>query len=586
MEKQDVELDQSVPESRYDFTDMPLRDDNPTRIDLLGFGDIVTAVKATVTRPDLDPITVGVNAPWGGGKTTVLLLLQQQLEDQEDVLAVYVSPWEYDRTTDTKATLIGTVLKRLDDELRVNETAIAGVRNQLDKMIARVNFTKAVTLAAKTALTLTIPSVESLAGLFDPEDDKTAPTLQGFREQFDELLSSDELSHVTRVVVLVDDLDRSLPDTVVESLEAIKLFLSVKKMGFVIAADEDNVARAIGRRLESTGQPTTARQYLEKIVHIPFRIPALSRERTEEYLSLLILADAENLNELISRVAETRGSGESLAARLDDLVTEEQRTDIALAERLAPILHHHTQGNPRRLKRFLNALWLRTEFARSRGVSLEVDTCAKLMVAELLYPDLFGQMLGWLSAGNLGEKIAEIENREGEHSEQTFEWGSLEPTLATVNLAEYLFLAASLRGETVEEAALPPDLRDLAAQLTADSTVVRDGGLEAAAELDTDQRSTLARYIAAQLRHQRLPERQKALAESLSGLADNPAVAKTASVELSLMDPASILAPVPLALLAKNSPPDFIEMIRRWSEDDDMRSPTRAASAEALKGVN
>jgi ABC-type taurine transport system ATPase subunit len=54
------------------LTAMPLRDDNPSEIDLLGFEDVVDLVEEIVTRPDLDPVTVGVNAPWGGGKTTVL----------------------------------------------------------------------------------------------------------------------------------------------------------------------------------------------------------------------------------------------------------------------------------------------------------------------------------------------------------------------------------------------------------------------------------------------------------------------------------------------------------------------------------
>ena len=100
-------------ESHSDFSVMRLRDDNPSRIDLLGFGDIVAAVESTITRPELQPVTVSVNAPWGGGKTTVLQLLREKLDARDDVLVVYVSPWEYDRSTDAKATLIGAVLDRL-----------------------------------------------------------------------------------------------------------------------------------------------------------------------------------------------------------------------------------------------------------------------------------------------------------------------------------------------------------------------------------------------------------------------------------------------------------------------------------------
>ncbi len=567
----------------HDFGTMPLRDDNPSRLDLLGFGDIVAAVESTVTRKDLDPITVGINAPWGGGKTTILRLLEEKLKARGDVLVVYVSPWEYDRTTDTKTTLIGAVLGRLNAEIRGSQTALDSVKQRLKELRDRINIAKVIQLTAKSALTMSLPSIQDLTSLFDDAEGRD-PTLQGFRDQFAALLNEEALAHVGQVIVLVDDLDRSLPDTVVDTLEAIKLFLSVDKMAFVIAADEGNVERAISRRLESTGQPTTARQYLEKIVHIPFRIPALSRHRTEEYLALLLLSDVPDLDRLISQLAFSRGDGRSLAARLDGLVPSERGGDVELAERLAPILHRHTLGNPRRLKRFLNALWLRTAFAKTRGVELSPDACAKLMVVELLYPDLFAQMLGWLASGPLTTFVSDIEAGTGDHSEQTFEWGRLEPSLANVDLAAYLLLAASLRGDTVEEAALPPALRDLAHRLTAESTAVRDGALVEATNFGPEQRSLLARHVATQLRHQRSPERQKALAESLSGLATETSIAMTAAQELALMNPAAVLAPVPFSLLAKQAPSELIEVVRHWTTDTEVNEHTRRAAIEALKG--
>ena len=74
---------------------MPLRDDNPSEVDLLGFEDVVDVLESIVTRADLDPVTVGVNAPWGGGKTTVLQLLKRRLDAREDIFCLLVSPWEY-----------------------------------------------------------------------------------------------------------------------------------------------------------------------------------------------------------------------------------------------------------------------------------------------------------------------------------------------------------------------------------------------------------------------------------------------------------------------------------------------------------
>lgn len=570
--------------SEKTLRDLPLRDDNPSGIDLLGFQDIVETVEATVTKDELDPITVGVNAPWGGGKTTVLELLLKHLEGREDLVVVYVSPWEYDRNADPKAALIDAVLSQLQSILEKERTTMTAALDRLKSLRNRVKLTKAIKLAATSALTASLPGIDALTGLFSDEDDASDPTLQGFREQFGEFMAREELSRITRVVVLVDDLDRSLPDTVVETLEAIKLFLSVKKMAFVIAADEDNVARAIGQRLASTGQPTRAREYLEKIVHIPFTVPALSRERTEEYLALLMLADVANIDDVLGRIGETRtGERRSLASRLDDLVDETRRGDVALAERLAPVLHRHTRGNPRRLKRFLNAYWLRTSFASSRAVALQSDAVAKLMLVELHLPELFAQMLGWLAAGVLNPKVKELEDNEGEHAAHYREWATLDPSLADVDLEPYMLLAASLRGETVEEAALPAELREAADGLSSEAELVHKKAIRAVSKMKPEQKAVLSRHLAGQLRHQRTPERQKALAEGLSALADDLGAAATAAEELRHMDSRELLAPVPIALMVHNQPEEFRVLVRSWLDDPDAPDSTRRAAKEALE---
>jgi len=230
---------------------------------------------------------------------------------------------------------------------------------------------------------------------------------------------------------------RSLPDTVVETLEAIKLFLSVKKMAFVIAADEENVASAIGRRLATTGQPITSRLYLEKIVQVPVRIPALGRDQTEEYLALLMLADLERIDEAVARIKGSRPAKPGqLVHRLGETLPADRHGEVELAEALTPLLHRHTLGNPRRLKRFLNAYWLRMSFASARGVDLQPDAMAKLMLAELHMPDLFGQLLGWLAAGVVADKVAEIEAGAGDHSAGVRDWGELPPRLPAGDLAK------------------------------------------------------------------------------------------------------------------------------------------------------
>ena len=544
----------------------PLRDDNPSSVDLIGIDDLVDAVVSTVTHPNLDPVTVGVNAPWGGGKTTVLQLVEEELKQRNGIVVIFVSPWEYDATTDPKTALIEEVLAALrdltaedDDNARFDRVVA-----KLDELRKRIDVTKAAKLAAKSALTLTLPDIGALLGVVKPKEGVhvgVPVSLQGFREEFAELVSDEQLSGVDRVVVLVDDLDRALPDTVVESLEAIKLFLSVKKMAFVIAADERNVANSIRQHLQAVGQRTDADKYLEKIIQIPFRVPAPTLQRTEEYLALLLIADAHDPAEVRRAIDQTRREDGTLAQRLEGLV-DGVADQLDLAQELGAILYRHTQGNPRRVKRFLNAYWIRSELATARGVELSPGAYAKLMVAEFLLPDLFAQMLAWLATGELDQRIAEIEDGDGEHAEHVLQWGSIEPPLRDDDLAGYLNLAASLRGETVIDSSLDPELRVLAESLLSRVDSAHNKAVKDLAELDSRQASAIGRHVATLLRRQDGTEAQKLASRAASACARDEAAAATVAAELRLADLDRVEPSVPYGLMWHKPAQSVVDLIQ------------------------
>jgi len=95
------------------------------------------------------------------------------------------------------------------------------------------------------------------------------------------------------LVFLVDDLDRCLPDKAVEVLEAVKLFLEVEGCAFVLALDEEVIERGIAHRYRDYSlqgkegmTPITGAEYLEKLVHLPVRLPRPTRAEAEDFLAL------------------------------------------------------------------------------------------------------------------------------------------------------------------------------------------------------------------------------------------------------------------------------------------------------------
>jgi hypothetical protein len=401
---------------------------------------------------------------------------------------VYTRPWEYDPSTDSKATLIGAVLgavrtKVADEQGSLDKLGVEVV-DRFKRLAKRIRWSQAISVVGKSALGLTLPSFDEVMAIIDdgaPADaPPEEPTLQGFRDDFRALMA--ELPEIRRVVVLIDDLDRSLPATVVASLEAIKLFLSVPKMGFVVAADRRLVALSIADRYRPAPQAEAmARQYLEKIIQIPLTVPALGRGDTEAYLALLLLERhlpdaADKLAGIISHCdAQRRASAPRILDDLrDELVPDGAGVDFALAAQLSPVLYERPQGNPRRLKRFLNAFWLRSDIAGRRGVRLDAGALAKLLVLEELEPEQFITVIEWLNRGELKSQLAALEDPDvsvgtPDPHATLRAWALPAPSIAELDLEPYLRLAASLAANRQLERHCAPTSR----RCSRDSSILR-----------------------------------------------------------------------------------------------------------------
>jgi molybdopterin-guanine dinucleotide biosynthesis protein len=606
--------------------------DEPDNVDLLAFSAVASTVIEAVLDETLDPVAVGVSGAWGSGKTTVLKLVESGLRERnlgpdKQILIVSTDPWRYDPGTGAKETLIGEVLAAITAKLHEFNTD-TGSRATLElarKLTKRVQWSKAIKLTAQAGLAMQLPKLDDLLDLVaEPAGDGAgAPRgLDQFRGEFSALMESKGLLGVERVVVLVDDLDRCLPPTVVDTLEAIRLFLAVPKMAFVIAADEDRVADAIRDRFPASTQvPDPADEflpeepaslYLHKIVQTTVPIPALSRFDTQAYLILLQLLHVTEREELR---AYTRHCDEQrrLGGVLDDLATvvdgRSVTEEMAFAARLTPILYEKLRGNPRRIKRFLNDLRVRQAVAGHRGIILDEDVVAKLMVLEKLIKDGFGRVLDWLAKGELREQIRALEKAAGrttggeavttsdtavapaaedrkatkaaagataetEFNDDLLRWAKLPPGLAGDDLAPYLYLAASFTGTLLLDTGLPSRLRDLAANLLSPSRAeqksVSDADLDALGVADA---ILLVEYLGRVGRDQ--PSNQLAAFTAIVRLVGRCPQAADAANRVLMTIPADDLIPSAVMRLAPSSTA-FVAALQQWRSSAD-EGPVRQA---------
>ena len=602
------------------MTTLPLWSDDPAGVDLLSFDAVAETLADALLDERLDPVALGLSGSWGSGKTTVLGLVAQVLDqrktDETKVLVVQTDPWRYDPATGAKESLIAEVLSALAKEISNSETKTDKAKNLLARLGRRIDWAKALKLAATSSLMLQIPSVGNLVDLVkepDGEDDDPRG-LEAFREEFAELMASDDLRHLSAVVVLVDDLDRCLPETVVDSLEAIRLFLAVPKMSFVIAADEDRVADAIRTRFKSTGAPTEedddrhdpATLYLHKIVQTTIPLPALSYFDTQAYLLLLQLQSKQNvLDQLIARCAEVRRAGGTVddLGDIDGLTMEDE---LAFAARLTPLLYEKLKGNPRYIKRFLNDLNVRQAVASRRGITLDPSVVAKLMALEALMKPEFKLLMTWFAKGEMKDQLAGLEEAagrpaardaadeeapagadesvataaepkkqavkkttatkavtKGDYSQAMIRWAKLAPPLSTLDLAPYLTLAASFTGVTLVDESLPERLRDIAANLLSESrreqASVTDVDIDALGDGDA---TDLLRHIGRVMRDQ--PAKQKAAINAILRIANRrPGVAADARDALLMLPTSEITFATPIQFKATD-PAEVRSVLTTW----------------------
>lgn len=402
--------------------------DKETNIDYLNFGYIVDLIVEIAMNRELTPSTIGLYGDWGSGKSSLMKLAQDRIErlskakkkkedDTPKTLCIEFNGWLFEGYEDTKTSLCGTILDKLDDEQRFGPE----VANKAKDLIKKIDFKKLIGkgvkfgmdylltggIGALTDLTLSsiLNSLKDKSGSIETKDiedvlakfkteEKTRTEIKKFRDDFKQLL---EDSKVENVIVFIDELDRCSPDTILDLFEAMRLFLFVDGMSFIIGADERLIQYAIKTKYKEVpgNNLDIGKEYLEKVIQYPVTIPQLNHAEVNQYLVCLLLEQTlseEEFNKFLKVVNSIEPDTELTIERLNEKesgITGKCKDDMALARQISSVLAPSINGNPRQCKRFLNTLAMRLSLAKARGVKLDKNILAKLMLAEYFNPEFF-----------------------------------------------------------------------------------------------------------------------------------------------------------------------------------------------------
>jgi hypothetical protein len=426
--------------------------------DWLGRDKTVEVLKDVLVGADpKSSLVVGVYGGWGSGKTSVMQMLRAALP--EGSLSLWFDAWKYARQ---ELVLWRALLLAFVEQLGNEQDGLAkllpgkdekeALAKELDALVEdlyrsrtitetgdlKVNWGAALPFAADLALRFATMDALSLKDVVDKvkgQDVKEAmsliereqmtryraqiSSLEQFQSKLQELVKKHIARPGRRLYLFVDDLDRCLPEDAVGALEAIKLFLDLPACVFVLGMDRSAVEQGIRVRYKDfslamvgTPQPVDARQYLDKVVQVPFRLPPLGDERMRSFVERWC-----------------------------------QSGDLADIAPCAEFISKGVAPNPRSVKRTLNVLRL---MRRLGAAGQDLRYLAKLVVMQTSYEDDYRRIVD--DARELKKLEAEARRPAqgtgtgGDPARRRNAMLAMEPFFATLNddqLAELIFLTAT-----------------------------------------------------------------------------------------------------------------------------------------------
>ncbi len=445
--------------------------DKETDQDCLGFASNVEVLASCCTNGALPPLTLGIFGLWGSGKTSLMKMIKRRIEETDvtaHVLTLWFNAWRYEGRDEAQSALIHAILQRISEE----RTLGAEANDLLKQIISGASVMKLAKVIMKSAITMS-PDLDGFLDCFSNESKKLAETVEGFEQDFEKLLKQVD---VNNIIVFIDDLDRCSSHKVVETFETIKLFLNTPRCTFVIGADPKRIEEAVGEVYAVDHK--SRRDYLEKIVQLPFQIPEQSLRDIQCYVGILLLQpylDADLWQKLLEYRPTLYASPTSVLDTLKAWLAKNRgklgnlfEITIQTLERVlsqASTIARGLRGNPRQIKRFLNILALREQLADANKLKIDHAILAKLTVLEYTWREFFEALVESVDTTTGGSEFLkellenDIKDLEAGKDSAIIASAIKQPGLVAflrsgqdlpsdLNLTPYLFLAQTSFGST------------------------------------------------------------------------------------------------------------------------------------------
>lgn len=227
---------------------------------------------------------LAINGAWGSGKSFVLGLIEEKLSKKQEYIIIKYDAWENTFYSDPLIAILSCVIDGIEEKLylverteeKVKKAVKTGV-NTLAKLSTKIGKLKAVIEGIKTIIKDFHNPIDT-AALYDFKSYQKL--LTATKEILNEITQAGEYrGKQTKLVILVDEIDRCLPDEQLKILERLHHLFDVKNCAVIVTMNQICVAETVKTIYGIDGY-----EYLRKFFNFTFRLDTSANEYLKNLL--------------------------------------------------------------------------------------------------------------------------------------------------------------------------------------------------------------------------------------------------------------------------------------------------------------
>lgn len=241
--------------------------------DKIGREEIVDKICGLVGSLKKDKnFCLAINGAWGSGKSFVLGLIEEKLSKKQEYIIIKYDAWENTFYSDPLIAILSCVIDGIEEKLylvesteeKVKKAAKTGV-NTLAKLSTKIEKLKAVIEGIKTIIKdFHNPIDTAVLGDFKSYQ----KLLKETKDILNEITQAGEYREKqTKLVILVDEIDRCLPDEQLKILERLHHLFKVNNCAVIVAMNCECVSKTVKKIYDMDGS-----EYLRKFFSLTYKL--------------------------------------------------------------------------------------------------------------------------------------------------------------------------------------------------------------------------------------------------------------------------------------------------------------------------